>query len=74
MTKATWVGKSSLPLHLHVTMHNQKQSEQELKLSRNQESGADSESMQKCLLLALHGLFCMPSYGTQSHQVENHPK
>jgi hypothetical protein len=50
--KASWRGKSSFGLYLHIIVHHWRESGQELKQDRNLEAGADTEAMEVRVLLA----------------------
>jgi hypothetical protein len=66
--------KCLLALHFRITVHHQKKSGQELKQSRNLETGADAEAMEgSCLLACVHGLLSQLSYRTQDHEPTRPP-
>ena len=44
--KASWGGKDLLSVYLHIAIHYQRKSGQELKQDRNLEAGADAEAME----------------------------
>jgi hypothetical protein len=48
--EASWGGKDLFSLYLHIAVHHQRKSGQELTQGRNLEAEADSEAMEECLL------------------------
>jgi hypothetical protein len=50
--EASWGGKGLFSLHIHIAVHHQRKSGQELTHSRNLEAGVDAEAMKECCLLA----------------------
>ena len=60
-------GLSVLPFH--IAAHHQKKLGQELKQSRNLETGADAEAVEgRCWLACFTGLLSLLSYRTWDHQ------
>ena len=55
---------------LHIAVHYQSKTGQELRQGRNLEAGADSEAMGQCCLLACF-LWLSQSYRTQDHQARD---
>jgi hypothetical protein len=54
---------------LHIAIHHQRKSGQELTQDRNLEAGAEAEAMEGYYLLFVHhGLIILLSYRTQNHQ------
>lgn len=64
--KASWGGKGLFGLHFHIIVHHQRNSGQELKQSRNLETGVGPVAMEEVLLtvLLLVGLLSLPFYRT----------
>ena len=44
--KANWERKALFRLHFHITVHQQRKTEQDLKQGRNLKAGADAEVME----------------------------
>jgi hypothetical protein len=59
---ASWGWKGLFHSYIHIAVHHQRKSGQELKQVRNLEAGADAEAMKSCCLLSCSSWLVQPAF------------